>query len=185
MIVMEIDPSQIKRLKAALGENANKLQSDIAVAINATGRKTRTLISKKVREELAVTAKGVNKSISLGTRANKARLRTSVTLKKTARISLKEFGARQTKKGTSYRISKRTGRKTVRSAFVSNRLGGHVYKRTGPNRLPITRLHGPSPWGVFKIQSLRLPTVKESRRELAKQLERRIRFRKLKASGAI
>jgi hypothetical protein len=60
-----------------------------------------------------------------------------------------------------------------------------VFKRVGEGRLPIIQLFGPSPWGVSIKNNLKKPTVKATKIELIKQIERRIRFLKLKQSGAI
>lgn len=185
MLTVSIDQSQIERLKQALGDKAKRIQQEVATAINATAKKVAREIAKEIKTELATTVKVIAAAIRHTRKANKAQLGATVTLAKTKRISLKEFGARQTKTGVSYRISKTEGRKSIRSAFVSNKLYGHVFARIGKSRLPIDKKHGPSPWGVFVGKKLTPQIVAMAEVELKKQIEKRIRFRTLQQTGVI
>ena len=130
--------------------------------------------------------------LRISQKANKNRPVAKIELKKEDRLSLKRFSPRQTRAGVSYRTSPKRGRKTAPGAFmgprpglVAARLRGHVFKRVGKNRQPITRLDGASPWGAYLVNRLDLPTVKETRTELTNQVRRRIRFRRLKAAGGL
>jgi len=185
MITISIDQTQIERLKKSLGDKAKRIQQEVAVAINATAKKVAREIAKEIKTELATSVKVIAAAISQTRKASKAQLGATVTLAKTKRISLKEFGARQTKKGVSYRVSKTAGRKTIRSAFVVDKIGGHVFARVGKSRLPINKKHGPSPWGVFVGMKLTPKIIAMAEVELKKQIERRIRFQTLKQTGAI
>lgn len=185
MITVHIDQSQIDRLKASLGDKADRIKSDLSIAVNATAKKVQKEMAREVGKELATPIKVISKTISMPRRASKQQIGATVRLTKTKRISLKEFGARQTKKGVSYRISKTEGRKTIRSAFMVDKLGGHVFTRVGKSRLPIAKKHGPSPWGVFTGKQLRPAIVAMAQAELKKQIERRIRFQNLKRTGEI
>jgi hypothetical protein len=60
-----------------------------------------------------------------------------------------------------------------------------VFKRTGKKRLPIQQLFGPSPWGVFVKKNRTKAVVIDVNAELRHQLAERIRYLKLKQSGAI
>lgn len=192
MITIDIDKNQIRQLKKAIDGVKTSITRELRVAVNAAARKTKTIVSRNVRSELAVTAREVNKLITVTVRSTGNYPTATIRLRKSQRLSLKGFSPRQTKKGTSYRISKTEGRKTVAGAFrgprpgvIAQRLGGHVYKRLGKSRKPIVKMHGPSPWGTFKVKNMKLPTEQESRSELRKQIERRIRFRTLKKAGKI
>jgi hypothetical protein len=62
-------------------------------------------------------------------------------------------------------------------------LGQHVYQRQGKSRLPIQKLHGPSPWGItVKNQLDKLVTSRDIEPELIKQLDRRIKAVNFKKS---
>jgi hypothetical protein len=61
-------------------------------------------------------------------------------------------GTRQTKKGITYRISKKEGRKLLQSGFLQTIPStGHrgAFRRKGISRLPIVEAHGPSIWSVI------------------------------------
>lgn len=67
------------------------------------------------------------------------------------RPSLIKFkGTRQLKRGVKYRIG-REGFKIIEHAFIATMKSGHrgVFKRVGPERLPIQELRGPSIWQVI------------------------------------
>ena len=62
-------------------------------------------------------------------------------------------------------------------------LGEHVYKREGKKRLPIQKLHGPSPWGITVKNKLdKLIAGRDVEPELIKQIDRRIRAVNFKKS---
>lgn len=182
----------LARLADAVERSGRKLPREIATAVNATARKTKSFIAKQVTKELATKQKTVKEHTSQSRKANPSSLAAAVRLSKSSRIPLKEFKPRQTKAGVSYRISKRTGRAVAVGAFQGPRPGlmkaswrGNVFKRVGRSRLPIVKLYGPSPWGVFVGQKMQKPTAGQARSELKRQLERRIRFNNLKADGTI
>lgn len=194
MITFSVNQQKINELKRLLKGNSKKLRRQLTTAVNATSRKTRSQMAKGVGKELAVTQKAIKQTIDIKKKAtNASRNPTAIVSQKYGeRLPLRDFKSRQTKAGVTYKISKTGGRKTAIGAFQGPRPGqrnarwnGRAFKRVGKSRLPITQLFGASPWGVFEKQKLRKPTVKESRKELLKQIDRRIRYLKLKQSGAI
>ena len=187
-----VKQGSVASLKAALKDTTRKLQAELRIAVNATANKSKSIINKEIRSELATTAKAVNSTIRVKSKAQGDSITATVEVKKTARISLREFGARQNKSGTSYRISKTQGRKTIPGAFQGPKPGvmkaswrGHVFKRVGQARLPIVKLQGPSPWGVMTTGKKLGPAKDQTQAELEKQIERRVRFITLKKTGAI
>lgn len=192
-----IDPGQIAAMKAAIENTGRNLRKELAVACNATAAKGKSLIAKQIGKELATPQKNIRATISQTRKAKDTDISATLEVRKDRRISLKEFGARQTKAGVSYKISKTRGRKSIKSAFVVNSLGGHVFVREGAKvkaskgryagkmRQPIYKKYGPSSWGVFVVGKKQGPSVTEIEAELKKQIDRRIRFIALKASGTI
>lgn len=187
-----IDPRQIAAMKAAIENTGRKLRKELAIATNQTARKGKSIIAKEIGKELATAQKNIRTVIRLSKKASPTDATATVEVRKESRISLKEFGARQTKKGVSYKVSKTKGRKTVLGAFqgpkpgmINVRTKGNVFKRVGKSRLPIVKLMGPSAWGVFVVGKKQGPSTQEIEAELKKNIDRRIRFIKLKASGAI
>lgn len=192
MLKTSVKNDALGRLADAVERAGRKLPREIATACNATARKTKSLIAKGVTTELATKQKTVKQHVSQSRKAVPTKLQAGVRLNKSKRIPLKEFKPRQTRAGVSYRISKRTGRATIPGAFQGPRPGlmkaswrGNVFRRVGKARLPIVKLYGPSPWGVFVKRKMGGPTAKQAQAELMKQLERRIRFNNLKADGTL
>ena len=194
MIGFTVQQRKVNELSKVLKGSDKKVRRQLVVAVNATSRKTTGGIAKQVATELATAQKNIKKTIKVKQKAGKTqKVPTAIVSQtETKRIPLRDFGARQNKKGVSYKISKSKGRKTIQGAFQGPKPGvmkagwrGRVFKRVGKSRLPIQQLFGASPWGVFVKNKMKKPVVKESKQELIKQIERRIRFLKLKESGAI
>lgn len=165
-----------------LAKVVSNLPKEMRIVSWKTAKKTKSLIAKSITQELATPQKVVRSKL---TQVRSGPTGAEVTLKKTARISLRDFGARQTKKGVSYKVSKTKGRKTIASAFIIKKFGGHVFKRVSKVRTSHTQRYGPSPWGVFVKKQKDNQVMPKVELELHKQLAERLRYQKLKQSGAI
>ena len=192
MISIQVDPKELKELRRAVDRAGKKFKPEFAAAINQTAKKTQSQINQKIRTELVVKSKDLNRLIKQGSKATSATLVTRVTLAKTARLPLRVFSARQIKSGVTYKISKKEGRKLAAGAFQGPRPGvmkvswrGNVFKRLGKARLPITKLMAASPWGVFVKQRMTPEQEKDIREELRKQIDRRIKLNILRAEGLV
>lgn len=185
MIELSIEAVQIDQLKQSLENAANRMPQEIKVAVNATAKKGTSIINKEIRQELASTATAIRRTVYVSKRATRSTLSSVVRVEKTRRVPLRDFSARQTRKGVTYRISRRGGRNVAAGAFIVKSMGGHAFKRVGKKRLPIVKLHGVSPWGVFTKNKMRPEVVGRINRELIKQVHRRIRFNVLKSQGLI
>jgi hypothetical protein len=176
MISVRID-KKVNELQKALGDVApKKVRQQVAIALNNVAKKTESLLAKEIVKEIAVPQREVKKDIVRSVKATNESLVAEVRQKESSRISLKQFGARQNKVGVAYRISKTSGGRVVKSAFLSEKLGNHAYKRTGQKRLPIVKLYGPSPWGVTVKNDLdKLIVRRDIEPELIKQIDRRIK----------
>lgn len=192
MTRIEVNTQQAKLLERAINLTGKNLRRELAMAINATSTKTKRVVNSEIRKELAVSKKAVDVAIRGTGRATADRLSTSVMLRKTKRIPLKEFKPNQKKEGVSYRISKSSGRRTMRGAFMGPKpkvrkvsWKNNVFKRKGKSRLPIVKKFGPSPWAVFLKQDSIKPTEAETQAELQTQVMRRVRENVLRATGVI
>lgn len=190
-ITITIDARSLARMKQELEQKPKLMRRELVRCINDTARHSRTEISSRIRERVNIKKKDIDKHIKVDL-ADGDHLEATVTLEKTARIPLKYFGARQTKKGVTYKISKgpappknakrRTGKnggkERIPDAFGPKipRLGGNVFKRAGKKRLPIIKLLGPSAWGVFHKHGLREPTVEENRAFFRRRIEQRLKY---------
>lgn len=194
MIGFTVEERQIDELSKILKGSGKKIKRELVTAVNATSRKTQGSMAKQIAKELATAQKNIKETIKIKKKAgNNDQVPVAVvSQKETDRIPLRDFKARQTRGGVSFKISKTKGRRTIPGAFQGPKPGmikpnwnGRVFNRVGKARLPIVQLFGPSPWGVFVKNDLKAEAVKDSKQELIKQVERRIRFLKLKQSGTI
>jgi len=192
MIAIEINRGQLKRLTEAVSASGKKLTKEIAGAINQVSKKTKLEMGRDIRKKVAIPKDEVEKPLSIWAQATEGNLSAVVSLKETKRLGLRHFGARQDKRGVSYKIDKTGGRKRVNSAFQGPKPGvmrmkwkGNAFKRVGASRLPIVQLKGVSAYGTYKKNEMAGPQVKSIESELTKQLERRIKLNVLRASGLV
>lgn len=184
--MITVSVSGLMQLSEAVKGIEKDLKRNLSVAINATLGKGKSSIAKEIATELAASQKVIKQQI-VSSKATTTDLQGRLVLKKSFRPPLRDFGAKQNKSGVSYRISKTSGRKTIKSAFQVQKWGGRVFIREGKERLPIRQLYGPSPWGVFVNPRRNLTETQKKllEAELGKQIDRRIRFLLLKAQGKI
>lgn len=192
MIAIEINRGQLQRLADAVSASGKKLTKEIAGAINQVSKKTKLEMGRDIRKKVAIPKDEVEKPLSIRAQATEGNLSAVVSLKETKRLGLRHFGARQDKRGVSYKIDKTGGRKRVNSAFQGPKPGvmrmkwkGNAFKRVGASRLPIVQLKGVSAYGTYKKNEMAGPQVKSIESELTKQLERRIKLNVLRASGLV
>lgn len=182
--MLDIKPNmqQIRKLERSIDGTKRKLHRELKIAVRATAKKGKSIVNANVRQELAVKKADVDRHISIKMRLEGKAPSATIVLKKSARLPVKAFNPRHTKKGVSFKISKKKKRSTVQGAFMGPRPGttavklhGHAFKRVGRERLPIVKLHGASPWGAFKKQRMKRPATTEIRRYFAAQVDRRVR----------
>jgi hypothetical protein len=192
MIGIEIDAKQLKKLRDAVNRSGKKFAKEMAGAINAVSKKTKLQIGRDIRATVAMKKDEAEKPLSIRGTATAENLSATVTLRKTKRLGLRHFGAKQNKTGVSYKISKTGGRKRVDGAFQGPKPGvmkmswkGNAFKRVGKERLPIIKLQGVSAFGAYAKNELSGPQVKVIEAELTKQMERRIKLNILRAEGLV
>jgi len=101
-------------------------------------------------------------------------------------IPLKDYGARQTRKGVSVKVLKGGGAKTLRAAFGAGKFGGNFFGRVGKGskkyasphvgRLPIAKLYGPSILSQFIRDDISKKGVEAWDRRLPIELDRETSF---------
>lgn len=152
------------------------IQKEMVIAVNRTAKFEKKQIAKRVSKEVAIKQKDAKKVIDVR-KAQRGRPTAEVNLHKTNRLPLKRFGARQTKSGVSYRISKKGGRQKISNAFGPNigRLGNHVFVRVSKKRKPIRKLYGVSVAGVYGKHNMIVASKKGLSERLEYELNRRVR----------
>jgi len=192
MLEMSIRRGQIRELNELLDGKEKRLQRELAIAVRKTAKKTATNSAGEVYQRLNATKKRIKSKIKVDVKAKVDNPSARITLEHEKRLPLRDFKARHIKAGVSYRVRRggKMGRVSggfmgPRPGFMATKLKGHAYKRKGRARYPIAMLHGASPWGVFKKNRLKPPVSKVAKGDLTKEINNRIRFLRLKKSGAI
>ena len=196
--MITFDASQVERLSELMSGSHKKLKKELMIAVNATATKAKSLMARQIGKELAVAQKEIKPHIKVTKKATSGDIDISATVNiaKTKRLSLRLFGVKQNQAGVTYKISKTKGRQNVLRAFTGPKPGvpaaklrGHAFVRAnfgkGSKRLPIRKLKGPSPWGVFVKKKMTPAQLKEIETELAKQIERRINLNVLRANKLV
>jgi len=169
-ISIELNQADMLRVNVMLAGVKNGAATVIMRAVNKTLAGVRTDTVAEIRKGVNVTAKAVRDTITLH-KAGKADLRARVESRQDYGTSLAAFGARQTTKGVTVQVLRRSGRKLVRHAFINRKPGGNVVfwrkgkERVGtapfrrgfpygrlprPYRLPIEKLWGPAVPALMK-----------------------------------
>lgn len=176
MIALSIK-AKMEELEKAMGDAApKKVRQQIAIALNQAAKKTESLLAKEISKEIVLSQKEIKTTINRVGKATDEKLVVTVRQKETAKIPLKQYKARQNKIGVRYRISKKSGGKTIKSAFIVESMGSHVFLRRTKKRKPIDKKFGPSPWGVTVVHDLdKLIVKRDVEPEIIKQIDRRIK----------
>lgn len=191
-ISIEINADQLNRLSHAAIGAKKSLTKELAAAINAVSKKTKLEMGREIRATVNLKKDEAEKPLSIRAAASPQSLQAIVSLKKTPRLGLRHFGARQDKRGVSFKISKRGGRGRADGAFMGPKPGavktswrGNAFKRVGSGRLPIIQIKGVSAFGAYVKNNLAGPQVEAVNAELTKQIERRINLNVLRANGLV
>lgn len=173
MISVTVNKKQIAEAKRLLADTPRAMPKIITRSVNKVAVKARTKIIRRVASEIAVKQKDLRQR---NVKLKKANYSTqTATIKITGkRIPLIRFGAKQTKKGVTYKIKKSGGRKKITGAFVEAMSSGHrgAFRRKGKSRLPIVELFGPSiPAAMENVADMAKRTME---REIGKNLHNEI-----------
>lgn len=107
-------------------------------------------------------------------------------------IALRDYNARKTNRGVTYRVSKQGSRKVYQAkgnaGFIVDRKGGHVFVRTqpdppGPARGKIRKVFGPSVPQYFVTRFVRERMRRIAATRWPIEFQREIRFRQMRAAG--
>lgn len=140
----------IQQARAAFKGLEKKVNAAAAVALQRVGTTARKEADQEIRKRLTLRSATVKEALAI--RRLPKRLIVEITASGKP-IALKEYRARKTKKGATFQVAKRNPRRVYlrqnRPGFIVDRLGGHVYVRTGPNppgpeTAKIKKVYGPS-----------------------------------------
>ena len=141
--------TDISRIEGLIREAGLKAPYAIAKALDAVGNKTKTQLKRAVAKQAGVKAGRVEAALSVR-QAMGSGQGTFTIVARDVTLSLKEFGARQTRAGVS--AAPWNKRRVFPHTFIGP--NGHVFVREGKARLPIKKLWGPNiPKEMVKDQS--------------------------------
>lgn len=171
MFEVRINDRELKKLERSLAEIPRAMGKVMSLGLNRTATEARTKIARSLAPRTGLNIKDVRDRTILR-RATYSRWRSGVSISR-KRIPLARFGARQTKKGVTYKQGSGRKRVLIRHAFISQMPGGHtgVFRRKYSRRLPIVELRGPSlgqVWSSAHDEARRIFT--ESQARLAKNI---------------
>ena len=176
MLEIRYDNDKIKRFERELaGFPRNSLPKVMSRGLNRTATEARTRASRLLSQKIGVKVKDIRERVTLQ-RASYSKWRSFVKISR-RRIPLISFGARQTKKGVTYK--KEGERVLIRHAFKATMKSGHtgIFKRKFSSRLPISELRGPSLGQVFVGAPEAADAIyRESMQRLGKNIHDQVRM---------
>jgi hypothetical protein len=137
---VEATLSSLVSVENILRQVGNQAPHAIRRAVNHTGDKALTQVTRTLAKQTGVKYRAVKQALSVQ-RSNYDR-GTYKIRSRGGYISLKEFGARQTRKGVSAMVWGK--RRVFPHSFIAPSLGGHVFVRMGKDRNPIRKMWGPA-----------------------------------------
>lgn len=172
---IKFDKRKMKRIEKQLSSMPRKIPQIMSAGINRAATITKTRLSQKLRENVAVKAAAAKKMITLK-RANRKHWRADIRIS-SRRLPLIRFPVKQTGKGVSYKIAKSGGRKTIESGFIQTMSSGHrgVFTRAGKARKPIVERFGPSLGAAFTFNKMKKWTEAIAAKLLIQNIDSQIR----------
>lgn len=173
MVTVTIDAAKLKRLQRELADIPKALPKIVSRSINKVATYTRTKIVKEITADVNLKRGDVTKRNVRMKKASYRRWSASIGISG-RRVPVHHFGARQTRKGVSYKIRKSAGRQTIAGAFIAKMPSGHegVFRRVGKTAFPIIELYGPSvPQVMSSLGTLAQPQLEA---DAGARLEREI-----------
>lgn len=159
-IRVAIDLKEVRRY--ADDVRKNRVPRAAGAALMKTARAVRKEADQQIRQRWALPSSAV-KGTALTVERGNNRLTVAVVASGKP-IALREYQARSTKKGATFRVVKSGGRKRYvrqgRIGFILNRFGGHVFVRTeddpkGKEKGRIKKVFGPSITHYFVTNVIR------------------------------
>lgn len=174
VIQATLDPVMLGRVQGQLIRVRNGALRATAFAINDVLASARTQITRGVRSEINIKLKSLMRRIKL-VKASEKRTYGGLFINEGRPPNLISFGAKQNKKGVTYKIGKSGPRQFIRSAFVNKANGAAlVMQRTGAKRYPIKLLPGPSITEFIKQKKIDDTAVAMIREKLPGRIEAQI-----------
>ncbi len=139
-LTITVDTREFERQAKAFAAVGKNIRPALARAINHTGDKARTQVTRALAEQTGASYSTVRKALRTIPAGGTTLIYRIVSTG--GYMSLKEFDARQRPEGV--RAAPWGKRRVFPHTFIVPSLGGHVFERTGSSRYPIRKLWGPA-----------------------------------------
>lgn len=157
---LSLSTDGIPQLQSDFADYPNRVQRGIVRSLNRAIKSGQTVMVRAIAQDTGLKSGDVRNAMRLklaSVASPEASLGTSL-----ARIPLIDFGAKQTRRGVTYKLQ--GGRSRIENAFIATMGSGHVgvFARASKARLPIKELFGPSLGHVFgKFRPMGIARVDE------------------------
>lgn len=178
------DIDLMRRKFAGGKKEVNKAAARALTRVAITGRK---VADQTIRERVTLKSSTVKQALSVRVPFGERTLVRDIVASGSA-ISLKEYQARQTKKGATFAVVR--GKRTAwvregRAGFVSKRFGGHVFARVeddppGPAKGRIQKAFGPSITQRFRTKKVQAAIYSAVNERWPIEFAREINYRRVK-----
>jgi hypothetical protein len=184
--IIQINVQQMRGVKEALRLIADDADLQIKIALGKTAKDVKIAAARQLKKVMNVRVNGLKRAVRIKRPKSQDELSMTIQLAYGFPIPLKYFGAKQLKRGVTYKIDPKFKRKDLlRDAFIVERYGGNVFKRKGKERGPLIKMHGPAPGDYYEKGGVTEVAVKTANEELPKQINERLRFLIVKAQGKL
>lgn len=167
MVRPTVDVSRfLEEFKRSVDQKKRKLvPKAAAIALGRVGTTVRKQASTGIRERIAISAAVAKKAIVIKRIGSGSDRGLVLLIEASGKpIPLRDYQAKQGKRGVTYRVSKAGPRKVRQNkygnAFIVDSAGGHVFIRVGPDppgkqRAKIVQAYGPSVPQYFATRIIR------------------------------
>jgi hypothetical protein len=176
----------IARARREVKATQKQINAGAARALQRVAVSVRKASDQKMRETLALPSKAVKNALDIKAPAGQKTLVREVVATGFP-IPIRDYSARRTqRKGVTFKVLKGGPRKAWqvkgRKGFIIDRLGGHVFARSGedppgPAKAPIKKAYGPSITQRFRTKQVQGVMDATARARWPIEFEREMKFR--------
>jgi hypothetical protein len=178
----------IQRARRELSHMQKEVNRAAIVALTRVATTARKEADQEIRQRLALKSGTVKEALRIIKYRNVLVVDIDATGKP---IALREWNARETRKGVTFLVAKGRPRKVYtrsgRKGFIVSKYGRHVFVRTtadppGPAKAKVSKVYGPSIPQYFVTKSVTGRMIKVANVRWPIEFEREIKFRVARAN---
>lgn len=182
MLSAKLDLGSLAAVRKVIDELGFNARKELRVAVSKTQKQVQRAAARKLKTIIRAPIRILKRAIVNGKSTNDG-LSALVLLRAGYKVPVKYLGARQTKKGISYRDI--GGKGFVPSGFKVKKYSDNAYTRKAKSRGPLQKIVGPAPGDVYESGGVTQVALATAAEQLPKQIQERVRFLTLKAQGKL